>query len=244
MARQARRTSEYMHIIVRGIGKQILFEEESDMATYLGYLKKYADETKVSVLAYCLMENHAHLLVRDCEGNISALMQKTGVGYAQYYNRKYERVGYLFQGRYKSEIITDEVYLLSAFRYILNNPEKAGICRADEYRWSSYREYGAGNSFTDYEILKKRIGDKNALKAFLGQADDVEHIEAEPRKKDDKWALETLKKVLKVESGTALQQFDKNRRDEALAKLKKQGISVRQLERLTGINRGIIQKAK
>ena len=108
-----------MHIIVRGIGKQILFEDDSDRRTYLSFLKKYRGETEITIFAYCLMENHVHLLIQDRNGAAPLFMKKMGVSYAQYYNRKYDRIGHLFQDRYKSERIEDDAYLLTVFRYIL-----------------------------------------------------------------------------------------------------------------------------
>ena len=87
------------------------------------------------------------------------------------------------------------------------------------------------------------IGNEAEFRQFMQWDDETEHLEAELRKKDDAWALETLQKELKLINGTQLQQFEKKQRDEMLALLKKKGLSVRQIERLTGINRGIIQKA-
>lgn len=244
MSRKPRTAGEYLHIIVRGIGKQILFEEKYDNEKYLAYLKRFASETGITVLAYCLMENHVHLLLRDDRSEIAVFMKKTGVGYAQYYNKKYERTGHLFQDRYKSENITGEAQLLSIYRYILNNPFKAGICRAEDYPWSSYHEYGRTNGLTNTEMLCELIGDENAFRSFMRKSDDVEHMEAEARKKDDAWALTTLQNALNIVSGTQLQQFDKAQRDEAIVLLKEKGLSVRQIERLTGINRGVVQKAR
>ncbi len=244
MPRQPRVAGEYMHIIVRGNGKQILFEDSSDREKYRYLLKKYAEETEVSIFAYCLMENHVHLLIYDPVGSVSVFMKKIGVGYACYYNRKYERVGHLFQDRYKSEVIEDDAYLLSAFRYILNNPEAAGICRAEDYRWSSYREYGAEEGIAGTVMLKKMIGGEAEFRAFMMQRDEEEHLEADFRKKNDEWALAVMKETLNITSGTQLQQYDREQRDRTLALLKQKGLTVRQLERLTGINRGVIQKAK
>ena len=244
MARQPRITGEYLHIITRGIGKQILFEDQSDNEKYLYFLKKYAEQENITVLAYCLMENHVHLLIRDTQGVISSFMKKMGVGYAMYYNRKYERSGHLFQDRYKSENITDAAYLLSVFRYILKNPEKAGICGATQYRWSSYHEYGKKDGLTDTGMLFNMIGDKESFAQFMMEKDGTEHIEADIPKKDDTWALQTIRDTLNINSGTQIQQFERTQRDEALALLKSRGLTVRQLERLTGINRGAIQKAK
>lgn len=243
MPRQPRMAGEYLHIIVRGIGKQILFEETADWEKYLSFLKKYASENGITILAYCLMENHVHLLVQDAQYCVSVFMKKMGVSYAQYYNRKYSRTGHLFQDRFQSENITEDAYLLAVFRYILNNPQKAGICRADAYPWSSYHEYGEVGGLTDTSLLCGMIGSKADFQAFMSQPDDGEYMEADARKRDDAWALEVLQKELHITSGTQLQQFERDKRDAALALLKKKGLSIRQLERLTGINRGVVQKA-
>lgn len=244
MPRQPRTAGEYLHIIVRGIGKQILFEDTRDREKFLCCLQKYAAETSISILAYCLMENHVHLLLHDPSSVTPLFMKKLGISYARYYNLKYERSGHLFQDRYKSEAITDDAYLLSVYRYILNNPLKAGLGSAEKYRWSSYCEYGRSGCITNTKILREMIGDEAAFLLFMHQEDNAEPMEAERPKKDDAWALATLKRLLNVQSGTALQQYDRPRRDMALALLKEKGLSIRQIERLTGINRGVIQKAK
>lgn len=244
MSRQARENSEYLHLIVRGVGKQILFEDDSDYEKYLSLLDKYAKETGIIILAYCLMGNHVHLLVRDTEAAVSMFMKRLGVSYAQYFNRKYERTGHVFQDRYKSDCVANDAYLLSVFRYILNNPQNAGICSAQKYPWSSYHEYGKKNCLTDSELLCGMIGSEESFQEFMRQVDETEHMEAETRKRDDAWALETLKKTLDITSGTQIKAWDRSLRNSALALLKEKGITVRQLERLTGINRGVIQKAK
>lgn len=243
MSRQARQAGEYLHIIVRGIGKQILFEDDEDRRKYLFFLQKYSSESDITLLAYCLMENHVHLLIYNANGSFPVFMKKMGVSYAYYYNQKYDRSGHLFQDRYRSEVIEDDAYLLAAFRYILNNPQKAGIGKASEYKWSSYHDYGKTDMLTDTRIVKELLGTESAFEQFMSQQDDAEYMEAEPRKRNDAWALSVIQKKLQISSGTQLQQLDRQQRNEALILLKKEGLSVRQLERLTGINRGVIQKA-
>ena len=170
-------------------------------------------------------------------------MKKTGVSYAGYYNRKYERTGHLFQDRYKSENVTNERYLLTVYRYILNNPEKAGICRAKDYPWSSYSEYGTLKGLTDTSLLAELVGGKTEFAEFMGREEETECMEDVAPKHDDKWAMGIIKNTVNAQSGTIISQMPRQQRDEVLAILKGKGISVRQLERLTGINRGIIQKA-
>ena len=188
------------------------------------------------------MAGDVHLLVQDRNGSIPIFMKKMGVSYAQYYNRKYDRIGHLFQDRYKSEHIVDDGYLLTVFRYILNNPQKAGICEASQYPWSSYHEYGQQKGLTNTEMLREMIGTHENFQQFMREWDENECMEAEHRPRDDTWALGIIQKTLHITSGTQLQQYERKQRDEALALLKKKGVSIRQLERLTGLNRGIIQK--
>lgn len=244
MPRRARTMSEsgYMHIIVRGIGKQLLFEEPADYKHYLKKLEKYCLETEVKICAYCLMENHVHFLAKGNSASIILLMKKIGVSYSGYFNKKYDRVGHLFQDRYLSEPIENEGYLLTVYRYILQNPEKAGICKSSQYTWSSYKIFENVPEFMDLSVVKAFLRDRTRLESFILQKNDEKCLDNDRIKKDDEWAKEKIKLCLGVASGTVLQSFEKEERDEALIKLKKSGLSIRQIERLTGINRNIIQR--
>ena len=195
MARQARQLSKsgYLHLIVRGIGKEILFEDREDRLYFLSILERFCTETGVRMLAYCLMENHVHLL--------------------------------------------------AVFRYILTNPEKAGLGFAADYEWSSFSLYGETDSFVDTSLFSALIGSRDEYIAFLYKGKDDDCMEYESPRRDDEWAKAVIRKHLHAESGTVLQSYDRERRDAAIRELKSQGLSIRQLERLTGINRGVIQKA-
>ncbi len=245
MARRAREMSDsgFMHVIVRGTDGQPLFKSEEDYACYLDSLERYARELRVKVCAYCLMEDHAHLLLYDAGKRIPALMKKLGVRYSRYFNKKYNRTGHVFRDRYRSETAEDDAYLAKVFRHILRNPEKAGICGASEYPWSSYALYGDRKSFADTKPLEEIIGDKAAYEAWIAEENEDECLEYMPPKHDDEWARNVIRRQLKGISGTALRDMEREERNEALRKLKKAGLSVRQIERLTGINRGIVQKA-
>jgi len=244
MPRQARIQSEYQHIMVRGIGKQILFEDDGDNLYHLSLLKRFAEDTGLDLLAYCLMENHVHLLVHDSSDRTAVFMKKLGVTYAMYFNRKYERCGHLFQDRYKSETIEDDRHLLAVYRYILNNPIKAGICQAKDYRWSSYRDFDSDNGITNTGLLRELIGDKQSFELLMSTEDDREYLDIDTGKHDDIWAAGIIRAEVGSDSGTKLQSMARAERDEVLARLRSKGLSVRQLERLTGINRGVIQNAK
>ena len=245
MPRHPRKKSEsgYAHLIVRGIGKQVLFEEEWDYRHFLRILERFCLETDVKVCAYCLMENHVHLLVCSDGGQIPIFMKKLGVSYSYYFNKKYERSGHLFQDRYLSEPIEDDRYLMTAFRYILNNPRKAGICPAADYPWSSYSLYEKSVPFMDLTLPHELIGGWGAYVSFVNAANEDHCLEFDARRHDDAWAMRILRKTLGVESGTVLQTYSKEERNLNLRRLKDSGLTVRQIERLTGINRNIIQRA-
>lgn len=246
MPRRARifSTTGYLHVIIRGIGKQIIFEDRTDGFYFLKLLKKYSLETDVKISAYCLMENHVHLLVNAPDDRIIVFMKKLCVSYAGYFNKKYDRVGHVFQDRYKSEPIEDERYLLTVFRYILQNPYKAGICRPSDYPWSSYNLYKYPPKYMDLDLIKELVGTKDDYVKFISSDCNDCCLEFEPSSHNDNWALGVMKESLGVKSGTELQNYSKEKRDSAIRLLRKKGISVKQLERLTGISKTVIYKAK
>lgn len=189
------------------------------------------------------MENHVHLLLQDPDQEIDLFMQKLEGSYASYYNRKYERAGSLFQGRFKSEPVESDAHYMCVLRYILRNPEKAGLCAHDTYPWSSYRDYFGNEGMTDTDFTLRLFGGAEVLREFLTQdADDV-GMDAPTQRIAPSRAAEILRKTLQVKSGTELQGYERKDRDAALRKLKDAGLTIRQIERLTGLNRGIIQRA-
>ena len=244
MPRQARTLSEsgYMHLIVRGIGKQIMFEEAADYRKFLALLERFCKETEVKPCAYCLMDNHVHLLVCDPKGNTPLLMKKLGVSYALYFNRKYDRSGHLLQDRYLSETVDSDAYLLMVFRYILNNPRKAGICDARNYPWNSYTQYDLPEPWMELSLVRSLLGGLSEYEAFIDAVNDDQCLEYGKPRHDDAWALDVIRKCLEVDSGTTLQSYARKERNEALRTLKANGLTIRQIERLTGINRNIVQK--
>ena len=245
MPRRARvfSRSGYMHIIIRGVGRQILFEDNCDYRRFLATLERYCLETGVRICAYCLMENHVHLLVWDHKTSISLLMNKVGVSYSRYYNRKYERTGHLLQDRYLSEIIEGNRNFLMVFRYILRNPQKAGICKASEYPWSSYALYEKPLAFMELSQIHELLGDQKNYEEFINETADDRFMEYETHYYDDKWAQEILCQCLNIKSGTILQTYDRKERNIAIKLLKSNGLTNRQIERLTGISRNIVQRA-
>jgi REP element-mobilizing transposase RayT len=143
MARQARERCEsgIYHIVIRGINRQDIFCDQDDYHRFLETLERVKADS-FEVHGYCLMSNHVHLLIHEKSEEVHRIMKRIGTSYAWWYNRKYQRIGHLFQGRYKSECIQDNEYLLTVIRYIHNNPVKAGmVSKPEDYFYSSVQAY-------------------------------------------------------------------------------------------------------
>ncbi|WP_069471711.1 transposase [Candidatus Marithrix sp. Canyon 246] len=116
------------HIIQRGNNRQVCFGNEIDMKAYLHWLKLFSKKYQVSIHVWILMTNHVHLLCTpQKEGTISRMMQSVGRMYVRYYNRNYRRSGTLWEGRFKSSLVQNELYLFELYRYIELNPVRSGM---------------------------------------------------------------------------------------------------------------------
>lgn len=132
----------FYHVLARGNHKQQIFHNDEDYLTYLRLVQKYSKRYDVELHGYVLMPNHIHLLIRVSTIPLSSFMQGIQQSYTQIYNKQYEKVGHIFQGRFKSLYVDNDVYLLELIRYIHLNPVKAGLVEDPrEYRWSSQRHY-------------------------------------------------------------------------------------------------------
>lgn len=166
MPRIARKysTSMFKHIVVQGINKEKIFSKEKYIKKYKETMLKKLENSNVLILAYCIMNNHAHFLVYSEKNEyISKYMQKINIVYSQYYNTINNRVGYVFRDRYYSQDILTQRQLYNCLRYIHNNPVKANICKsAEQYKHSSYNEY----------LIKKRIINEESIKILLGTTEN------------------------------------------------------------------------
>jgi REP element-mobilizing transposase RayT len=130
------------HITSRGNERKKIFLDEMDRTKFLGILADYHNRYGILIHAYVLIDNHYHLILETPKGNLLRVMHGLNGSYTGYFNRKYGRVGHLFQGRYKAILIEKDTYLLPLSRYIHLNPARGGrVKRLDQYQWSSYRGY-------------------------------------------------------------------------------------------------------
>lgn len=133
--------SGYYHIMLRGNERKPVFNCNKDKKRFLEILHEKKQD-RYLLHAFCLMDNHIHLMMSEANEDISTFMKRIIVSYVQYFNKKYKRVGHLFQDRFKSEVVEEDSYVLALARYIHRNPVKAGIVdEPTDYQWSSYNCY-------------------------------------------------------------------------------------------------------
>ncbi|MEN6461611.1 MAG: transposase [Syntrophomonas sp.] len=253
MARQARKKSDsdIYHIMMRGINRQIIFEDNEDYNKFLQTLKQYKDISGYQIYAYCLMGNHVHLLLKAGNEPLEQIMRRICGSYVYWYNRKYQRIGNLFQDRFNSEIVENDSYFLTVIRYIHQNPLKAGLVKSiEEYQWSSFKEYINQLNFINSDfVLSMFEADKekaiNSFIQFCNIVSDDQCLEMKDKRLlTDPEAINLIKNVCQIKNPSDLQTLDRAMRNKLLKQLKGEYLlSIRQIERLTGINRGIIFKA-
>ena len=245
MPRSARGRSEsgFYHVVAKGSGGQNLFEEDADYLAFLGFLSKNCERFDARVHAYCLMSNHVHLLLEDRADRLSEAVGATLTSYALRFNQRNDHIGHVFQQRFKSQPVESDEYLLQAVRYIHNNPAKAGICPASEYRWSSYRAYAMGEeSVADTSFVLEACGGVQGFLAFSSERDGAYRFSQRSRISEAE-ARQIALRVLGGVAPTDLKAVERPRRDALLFDLRDAGLSIRQIERLTGIGRGTIAKS-
>jgi len=248
MPRAQRQKSEsgFYHIMVRGEGRRILFEDDEDRVVFLRLLSNALDQYGATAFAWCLMSNHAHVLAKVDPGNLPRMMQSLTSGYAVYYNKKHDHVGHVFGGRFNSKPIETDEYFLQVVRYIHMNPVEEGLTYTCMYKWSSYCDFLDGTGFVDIAFVLEAFGGLDQFVSFH-EGMEVERLSRPnmPRSRmSDDEARGVAKRLLGELSPTMLGGCAKSERDAAIARLRSAGLSVRQIERLTGIGRGIISRVK
>lgn len=253
MPRKARKKSSsgIYHIMLRGINKQLIFEDDEDKARFLETLKKYKDINKYQLYSYCLMDNHIHLLLKESEETVADAIKKISSSYVYWYNMKYERCGHLFQERYKSENVENKAYFLTVLRYIHQNPIKAGLAKnVFECKWTSINEYIRKVSIVDIDFGLNLFSTNRskAIKLFIiytQQSNDDQCLEDKVKVRMSDSEVMKLLYNLGITNIGMLQQMNKENRDATLVILKElNGVTVRQLSRITGISKSVIDRVR
>lgn len=263
MPRYARRksNSKVYHVMLRGINRMPVFSNDDDRERFLNTIDRMKKEGRYEILAYCLMNTHSHLLMKEGEEPIERSLKRITVSYAYYYNKKYDRVGHVFQDRFRSEVVEDDNYLIAATRYIHNNPVKAGLVKsAIDYTWSSYNDY------INSENASNRINSKVVLSIFSNNPRDAIKLfkEFSAQETTEELFIDIDNNVerpvkptgnpagviedLLVNQGISLAEIkmleDKTKRNQIIREITENtGISVRELSRVLGLSKDIIFRA-
>ncbi|MGN7479184.1 transposase [Solibacillus silvestris] len=258
MPRHARTISKtgIYHVMIRGANRQEIFHDEEDRYQFLETLKKYKQQANLKVYAWCLMNNHVHLLLREGIEKLSVTMKRIGVSYVQYYHRKYFTTGHLFQDRFKSEDVETKQYFLTVVRYIHQNPIKARIVRhMEEWKWSSCQSYYGyrhiDSDFLDHQVTLRLFSRDVtvAIEKFrefnerLNEDSCLDEEEAPTRLTDDD-ARVLIKEMLGSLSIAQVKSLPKSKRDPLLRNMKTiKGLPQRQIARILGVSKNLINRA-
>ena len=171
------------HVLDRGNNRQVVFRENEDFAYFLKLLKRYKKELKFKLYHFCLMLNHIHFVIESTvEGSLPRIMMRLTLAYSSYFNKKYEGVGHVWQGRYKSSLIDKDNYFIWCGLYVELNPVRARlVVGPEDWQWSSYNFYAFGKTNPSTEELI-----------------DVDHYYLELGKSSQEWQERYRKQVKEV----------------------------------------------
>ncbi len=168
------------HIAQRGNYRQDVFGDDDDRVSYLSRVNEYSKKYRLSIVAYCLMDNHVHFITIPREENsLARVFSISHMRYAQYYNKKKKASGHLWQGRFYSCVMDDD-YLVTALRYVERNSVRAGIVRKPwQWKWSSAGEHiGQRKGIVNIEKITRLIDTSDEeWKGYIDLAENKEEVE-------------------------------------------------------------------
>lgn len=168
-----------LHGMNRGYNGQVIFVDALDKQIFIDLIAKAQGLTHVGVLAYCVMDNHYHLIVQDNSSRLADFFKQLNGQYASHYRKRHGGKGYVFQDRYKSSLIQDEGYVMLCLAYVLNNPIKAKLVGVyEEYPWSSADVYFSAEQpcWMDGVFFEEIFGDEQGLRQFVNANADLNEL--------------------------------------------------------------------
>ncbi|MBR4474556.1 MAG: transposase [Oscillospiraceae bacterium] len=245
MPRTAREKSSVglYHVLLRGSEGRIIFADDEDCSSFLDCLRRAGEGNSFLLYAYCLMGSHAHLLIRENAVPLNQAFKRIGASYAHYFNAKYHLSGKLFQDRFQSEAINDNAHFLDTMRFICQNPVQAGLSKT----MFSYPWLGCSGVTESKKLLYSPEGMKEEkrreLVTFLRNPCEFEHLEVHgPGRLSDERAANQLLRIANCPI-TEISAMEKPRRDSILRTAHDSGLSIRQLSRLTGLGKTVVEHA-
>lgn len=240
-----RTVNGYYHVSARGVGKRAIFENDDDRREFLELMRDCCRDKRVTVVAWCLMNDHVHLVLADYEDGMGAAMQRLLLTYARRFNKRTGRTGRLFQNRFDRRALDTDRHLMAAIRYVHVNPQEAGIALIERYPWSSFAEYL--RAFDD--DARMGFSDPFAVLELFGSAEDFVAFSLETPVGSDpvihdmdetEWERHAFADKMAKEPGVPLKELKTVapvRRDAIIYALHEAGYTVRDIERYTGISK-------
>jgi len=224
------------HVIVRGNNRSYIFRNEDNKKTYKKIVSKYKKRYRFKLYAYCIMDNHAHLLIEVADIPLSKIMQGIQQVFTQYYNRRNNTTGHVFEQRYKSFLCDKDTYLLSLIRYIHQNPVRANLTDTLDYKWNSHREYIGIQELADihFPLSLFDTHKKKAIKRYLAFMDEMEtKVIGSMNKEEDeiekainikgspKVASDTLIKIIEEVTNIEIEKIKGNSKSKRISDIRK-----------------------
>ena len=250
MQRVWRTVTGYYYVSARGTGKQIIFETDDDRREFLELMRDCYRDAQVTIVAWCLMNDHVDLVLSDYEDTMSAAMQRLLLTYARRFNKRTGRSGHLFQNRFDRRSLDSDRYLMAAIRSVHANPQEAGIALIERYPWSSFAEYlraydnDMTRGFSDPSCVLELFGSAEGFIAHsLSMPDGCESAMCDM--KEMEWERRAFCDKMAKELGVPLQGLKaapRAQRDIVIVGLHDAGFTVRQIEQYTGIGKSTVAR--
>lgn len=237
--------TNYIHLIMQGINKEYIFEKEEWKEEFIKIVKTKIENTNIEILAYCIMDNHVHILIYYSELKmLSNVMRKINTTYAMRYNRINKRKGFVFRDRYFIQPIIDEKQLYNCLVYIHMNPVEAGICdQMEEYGYSSYNEYRKEKRLISDNSIKLVFGSKTKyMEKFNEIHNNLIEIKNIKDVKENEYNTEEIIKRYTDRVGEKLEGNEIEFAKLLLEIREKCGMSLREMSKLFKINKDKLNK--
>lgn len=248
--KRTRSYTDIYHIIIRSVNQQIIFEDDKDYRKFLETLLDCKKIFTFDLYAYCLMNNHVHLLMKCEYKTMSSLFQLHGNKFVTWYNTRYNRIGPLYQGRFKSIPVEDMHYFFSVLLYIHKNPVNAGACKhPNEFPWSSFHAYfGKKDDLVNTKLAEKLCGSEYALQNLLENESDLGNSLEEPEKPKrsktmtDEDALVLFKDLTGCRSSSDIQHMSREERNDIIHLLSEHHVTQAQIARICGLAKSTVSR--
>lgn len=250
MQRVWRTVTGYYYVCARGTGKRLIFESDEDRWEFLELMRDCCRDAQVTIVAWCLMGNHVHLVLADYEDRMSAAMHRLLLTYARRFNKRTGRTGHLFRDRFDRRSLDTDRHLMAAIRYVHANPQEAGIALIERYPWSSFAEYlrvfddDTTMGFSDPSAALELFGSAEGFIAYSLETpdgsdpviQDMDETEWERHAFADKMAKGLGVPLDRLKAAPPAQ------RDGIVFALHEAGYTVRQIEQYTGIGKSTVSR--